>query len=115
MSRIVIAAYRPRPGQERALEALMRRHHQRLYHDGLVADRPLTLMRARDGTMIEQFEWLSREAETAARASRPIQQLRAEYPPLCDRVPLGDTIETHGLQSEFDSIEDCALHPEFSP
>ena len=34
MGRIVIAAYRPKPGREKALEALMRRHHERLRAEG---------------------------------------------------------------------------------
>lgn len=53
----VIVAYKPRPGMEaRALEVLQR-HMDVLRSEGLVTDYPSTLLRSRDGTLIEIFEW----------------------------------------------------------
>ena len=62
MGRIVIVAYRPKPGQQAALESLMRRHHARLLAHGLVTDRVPMLMSAADGTIVEVFEWMSAAA-----------------------------------------------------
>ena len=115
MGRIVIAAYRPKPGREKALEGLMRRHHERLRAEGLVSDRQPALMRAQDGTVVEVFEWLSAEAMAAAHSNRAVQRMWDEYAEVCDYVPLHEMTEAHNLFAEFEPIEDKALHPEFSP
>jgi quinol monooxygenase YgiN len=116
MGRIVIAAYRPKPGRQQALEALMRRHHERLRAEGLVTDRQPTLMRAKDGTVVEVFEWLSADAIAAAHSNRTVQRMWDEYAEVCDYVPLHEMTETHNLFAEFEPMQvDEALHPEFSP
>lgn len=115
MGRIVIAAYRPKPGREKALEALMRNHYQRLRTEGLVSDRQPMLMRAQDGTVIEVFEWLSAEAVAAAHSNRAVQQMWDAYAEVCDNISLDEMAEAHRLFADFEPIEDRALHPEFSP
>ena len=115
MGRIVIAAYRPKPGREKALDTLMRRHHERLRTEGLVSDRQPTLMRAQDGTVIEVFEWLSAEAVAAAHSNRAVQQMWDDYAEVCDYIPLDQMTEAHRIFADFEPIEDRALHPEFSP
>jgi hypothetical protein len=116
MGRIVIAAYRPKPGRQQALETLMRRHHERLRAEGLVTDRQPTLMRARDGTVVEVFEWLSADAIAAAHGNRAVRRMWDEYAEVCDNVPLREMTETHMLFAEFEPMRaDEDLHPEFSP
>jgi hypothetical protein len=116
MGRIVIAAYRPKPGRQEALETLMRRHHGRLRAEGLVTDRRPTLMRAGDGTVVEVFEWLSADAIAAAHRNRAVQRMWDEYAQISDTVPLHEMSETHALFAEFEPMPvDDALYPEFSP
>jgi quinol monooxygenase YgiN len=64
---IVIVAYRPKPGKETDLLELVRNRVPTLRKEGLVTDRKPTIMRARDGTIIEVSEWKSPEAIDAAR------------------------------------------------
>ena len=78
MGRIVIVAYRPKPGRDAALEALMQRHHQRLHGEGLVTEREPVLMRAADGTIVEVFEWRSQQAMASAHDNPRVQQMWAE-------------------------------------
>jgi hypothetical protein len=116
MGRIVIIAYRPKPGQQAALESLMRQHHKRLLGQGLVTDRLPTLMRAADGTVVEVFEWVSGKAIAAAHDDPAVQQLWREYEALCDYVPLAQLPEAQALFAEFEPFAPAAeLHPEFSP
>ena len=116
MGRIVIAAYRPRPGREADLERLVRQHHQRLAAEKLVTERVPVLMRARDGTVIEVFEWVSAEAIAAAHENRAVQIMWAEFEQISEHVPLADSTEARRLFAEFEPLAaDEALHPEFSP
>ena len=66
MGRIVIACYRPKAGKNEALRALMQTHLSTLRSEGLVTDRKSIMMEAKDGTILEIFEWKSREAIEAA-------------------------------------------------
>jgi hypothetical protein len=63
---IVIALYKPNPGQDEALRGLIRKHLPTLREFGLATDRPSMLMRAGDGTYLEIFEWVSEEASAQA-------------------------------------------------
>ena len=62
----VIDAYRRKPGKEDGLLELVRSGVPTLRQEGLVSDWAPTIMRARDGTIIEVSEWKSREAIDAA-------------------------------------------------
>jgi quinol monooxygenase YgiN len=63
---IVIVAYQPKPGKEREVIELVRSRVPTLRNQGLVTDREPTIMRARDGTIIEVSEWKSQESIDAA-------------------------------------------------
>jgi hypothetical protein len=116
MGRIVIAAYRPKPGRSHALERLMRRHHQRLRGEGLVADRLPALMRASDGTIVEVFEWLSPNAISEVHNSATVQSMWREYAEVSDYVPLAELKESAASFAEFEPLSMAEdLHPEFSP
>ena len=62
----VIVAYRPKPGKGDELLELVQSRVPTLRQEGLVTDRAPTIMRARDGTIVEVSEWKSREAIDAA-------------------------------------------------
>ncbi len=63
---IVFALYRPHPAKEKALEKLVRDHVPTLLRLGLVTDRAALHARAKNGTVIEVFEWTSRDAARRA-------------------------------------------------
>ena len=60
--RIVIVAYKPKPGKEEMLQNLMLNHYAVLKEQDLVTDCKPILMQAKDGSIIEVFEWKSDEA-----------------------------------------------------
>ena len=67
--RIVIVAYRPKPGKDNVLLAELRDHVHLLRSEGLATDRHPVLMRAKDGTVLEIFEWASPAAIEEAHGS----------------------------------------------
>ena len=87
MGRMVIAAYKPHPGQEEALEELVRDHLPILRRLGLATDRPALAMRAGDGTIVEVFEWMSEEAVAAAHQNPDVRALWERFGALCECVP----------------------------
>jgi hypothetical protein len=116
MGRIVIVAYRPKPGQQAALESLVRRHHTRLLAQGLVTDRAPVRMRAADGTIVEVFEWSSAAAMAAADDHDAVQRIWSDYAAIGDCVPLAQLREAQDLFAEFEPLlAGAELHPELSP
>lgn len=105
MGRIVVVAYRPKPGHEQALRSLALGHVGRLRREGLVSDREAVLMVAKDGTVIEIFEWKSEEAIEAAHGNAAVLAMWKEYGEVCDYIPAGKVLEMGQLFSEFTPLE----------
>jgi quinol monooxygenase YgiN len=103
--RIAIVGYKPKPGRAEALKSLARTHVQRLRTEGLVTAREPIIMEAKDGTIIEVFEWKSKEALEAAHRNPSVQAMWKEYAEVCDYVPVASVEETKQLFSEFSSLD----------
>ena len=101
MGRIVIVCYRPKPGKVQELRQLMKSHVSRLRTEKLVTQRAPIMMEAADGTVIEVFEWASKEAMQEAHENPAVQEMWAEYAAVCDYVPVGSIAEAGQLFSEF--------------
>jgi len=102
--RIVVVGYRPLPGKETALKALMKNHVTRLRKQGLVSDREPILMESKSGTIIEVFGWKSKEAIAAAHSNPEVQKMWGEYAEVCEYVPVGSLEEAGNLFSEFSAV-----------
>jgi hypothetical protein len=105
MPRLVIAAYRPKPGQRDALLALVREHVPTLRRLGLATGRPGLAMRAADGTVLEVFEWVSREAIARAHHDPEVQVLWSKFGAVCDYMSLDSVAEARQLFAEFEPID----------
>jgi quinol monooxygenase YgiN len=105
MGRIVIVAYKPKPGKGEALKELTKTHVPRLKAERLVTDRETIIMEAADGTIVEVFEWLSAEAIQQAHQNKVVHQLWAEYAEVCDYVNLGSLAEAGNMFAEFNSVD----------
>lgn len=105
MGRIVIACYKPKPGMKDQLVELTRRHVQRLQAEGLVTDREPFAMEAQDGTVVEVFEWKSKEAIEAAHSNPRVQEMWQEYAEGCEYVPIAGLQEAKEVYSEFAPID----------
>jgi hypothetical protein len=105
MGRIVIAAYKPKRGKEDDLRRLMSEHLPILRSQGLVTDRDSILMEAKDRTIIEVFEWKSREAIEAAHSNPVVLKMWERYAVVCDYVPISAVEEGSQLFSEFTPLD----------
>jgi hypothetical protein len=104
MGDMVIAAYRPRPGQEDALLNLVRDHVPDLRRWGLATDRHALAMRASCGTIIEVFEW--HEGAIATAHQHPeVLAMWGRYAEVCEYVPLRDLAEAAQMFAQFAPIE----------
>ncbi|TWI99430.1 hypothetical protein JN11_02747 [Mucilaginibacter frigoritolerans] len=105
MGRIVIVAYKPKPGKEQALKELSKTHVSRLKNEGLVTYREPVIAETADGTIIEVFEWLSDEAIQNAHTNPAVLQMWSEYAAVCDYVPLNTLAESSNMFAEFTPVD----------
>jgi quinol monooxygenase YgiN len=103
---IVIVAYRPKPGKEKETLELVRSRVPTLRKEGLVTDRPPTIMRARDGTIIEVSEWKSQEAIDAAHKNPIVLAMWNKFFETCDCIPLNKLSESAEMFAGFEPIAD---------
>jgi len=103
---IAIVAYRPKPRKEKDLLDLVRSRVPTLRKEGFVTDREPTIMRARDGTIIEVSEWKSQEAIDAAHKNPNVLAIWDKFFVICDCVPLKTLAEAKEMFAGFEPIED---------
>ena len=103
-SRIVMVAYKPKPGKEGELKTLALDHHSRLKAEDLVTDRLPILMQSQDGTIIEVFEWKSAEAIQQAHTNKAVGQMWQEFSQVSEYVPIGQVSESSNLFADYSCI-----------
>lgn len=99
--RTVIVCYRPKPGQEAKLHALVHSHVPELRRLGLATGRAPYTLRAADGTCVEVFEWTSAAAIEAAHQHPEVHGLWAAFGAACDVVKFSELAEAQSLFAEF--------------
>lgn len=105
MSVMVIACYRPKPGKDAELLALMKSHLPVLRAEGLVGDGPSLCGKAKDGTIVEVFSWKSQAAIDAAHENKTVLAMWEKYAAICDYVPIGDVAEAKEMFSPFAPVD----------
>ena len=103
-SRITIAVYKPIAGKENELEKLMHTHHSRLLNLDLVTDRRPIIMQSEDGSILEVFEWKSKEAIHAAHSHPDVLTMWSEFSTVCEYLPTSQVKEIGNMFSEFTPI-----------
>jgi len=103
---VVIVAYRPKPGKAKETLDLVRSRVPTLRNEGLVTDRTPTIMRARDGTIIEVSEWKSQEAIDAAHKNPIVLAMWNKFFTVCDCVPLNTLPEIAEMFAGFEPVTD---------
>lgn len=101
MGKIVIATYKPKVGKEKILDRLVRDHVKVLRNQGLATLRPPMIMKSADGTVVEVFEWISKQAIEDAQINKDVQEYWAKYKEVCDIIPVSNLIEANTSFSEF--------------
>jgi hypothetical protein len=104
MPDIVIACYRPKPGQDAALRTLLHEHVPYLRQQGLATSRESILGQARDGTYVEVFEWAT-GAIARAHEHPGVRAMWQRYDEACEHVALKDLAEAQGLFAGLAPVE----------
>ena len=72
--------------------------------EDLVTERAPILMSAADGTVIEVFEWVSKDAMSRAHTNPRVLELWGRYAQVCDYVPVSTVAEAGQLFSDFEPL-----------
>jgi quinol monooxygenase YgiN len=104
MGRVVIVAYKPKEGKQKELEALMQTHVPRLRQENLVTDREPVIIRSEDGTIVEVFEWASKEAIESAHTNPSVLAMWQEFADVCEFLPVSQVQEASQMFSEFEPL-----------
>lgn len=104
MGSISLACYRPRPGCEQALLELVRNHLPPLRAEGLVTERASIVMRAADGTIVEVFEWMSREAIEGAHKNPVVLDLWKKFEAVCSYETPSNIAEFQNMFAHFEPV-----------
>ena len=105
MSVMVIACYRPKPGEDEALKALVKDHLPVLRAEGLAGEGPSLCGRAKDGTIVEVFCWKSQAAIDAAHENKAVLAMWNKFEKVCDFVVVGDVAEARELFSPLEPLD----------
>ena len=101
---IVIVAYKPKSGKEADLLQLTREHVPLLRAEGLATDRPFTACQAKDGTVVEVFEWAPGGVQRAHSNPR-VLKLWERYAAACDIVSLASLSEASNMFASFTPLK----------
>ena len=105
MGQITIAAFRPKPGMEAELLAVIADRLPLLRKLGLSTARAPVLMRSREGVIIEVSEWVSEEAIERAHRTPEVLALWGRFGACSDYVKLDSLAETHEDFATFSTID----------
>jgi hypothetical protein len=104
MGSISVACYRPRPGKEADLLALVQDHLPPLRAEGLVTERPSIVMRTADGTVIEVFEWRSQDAIARAHDNPIVLDLWKRFEAVCQYETPSNIPEFQHMFAHFEPL-----------
>ena len=104
MGRITFAIYRPKAGKEKQLLQLVDEHLPILKSQNLVTDRKPIVMQAKNKSVIEVFEWKSRDAIDHAHHNPEVQKLWQRFGEVCDFESPTNIEEFSQMFSEFEAI-----------
>jgi quinol monooxygenase YgiN len=104
MGPIVIAVFRPKPGKEADLLACARDHLPVLRAEGLATSLPSLVLRSKDGSLLEIFEWASHAAIDEAHSNPRVLALWERYEACCDYATLDDLDEARMMFPDFERV-----------
>lgn len=104
MNLVAIASYKPKAGKENEFLQLLEKHVPTLRDEGLVSNKASYSMRAKDGTIIEVFEWLSSEAKALAHQNARVNAVWGQFFELAELVNLGGLEESTKPFAAFENI-----------
>lgn len=101
---ISIACFRPRPRKAKELLKVVKDHLPVLRKQKLVTARKAIQARAKDGSIIEIFEWKSQKAIDDAHRDPEVLKLWARYAACSEWIKIGDIAEADRMFPGFEPV-----------
>ena len=105
MGQFSIACYKPKAGKETDLLQIVREHVPILRKEKLVTDRVAHVMKSKDGTIVEVFEWASPQAIADAHKNPNVLAMWGRFNDACEIVKLVDLAESKDMFAGFEPID----------
>lgn len=105
MGIMVIACYRPNPGKDDDLLALVKTHLPVLRKESLVGDGLSLCGRAADGVIVEVFQWKSQDAMNAAHENARVLAMWDKFAEVCDYTVIADVAGAKDMFTPLTPIE----------
>ncbi|MEW6730048.1 MAG: hypothetical protein AB1489_01805 [Acidobacteriota bacterium] len=103
---IVFALYRPHEGKDEELRKLIAQHVPTLRKLELITDRPAVLVKSKNGTYIEIFEWRTAQSSEQAHHHPEVAKVWEAMDKVAD-LPALDTLEE--IKGRFPHFEPVNL------
>ncbi len=104
MGRISIAAFKPKPGKEKELLAVLAARLPLLQRLRLATRRPDVTMRSNDGVIIQVSEWVDDDSIRRAHSTPEVLVLWNRFEACCRYVKLDSIAEAHEDFATFEAI-----------
>lgn len=104
MGRTVFAIYKPNEGKEDELLELIKVHTPLLFKEGLLADKSVFVLKAKQGEIIEVFKWSSLDAINQAHASEKVMALWNRFGEICTYQNLKSLAEIDSVFPDFELL-----------
>ena len=102
MGQFVIVTFKPIAGKEEELKEIVLNHVPTLHGIGLATSRPAYIMKSKNGSIIEVFEWESQEAIAKAHEHPVVLEMWKKFEAACEYKPL---IELEECKEFFPGFE----------
>lgn len=105
MGIIVITCFKPKPGKDAELLEVVKDHLPVLRKEGLVTDKVCHVMRSKNGSILEVFEWKSEEAINEAHKNKNVLELWKRFEEACEYKTLSSVEESGMMFPEFEPVD----------
>lgn len=102
---ISVAIYRPKRGKTKQLLGCLKDHMAVLRTQKLITARKPIIMRAKDGTIVEVFEWKSAKAIEEAHRNPVVAKLWERYNQCCTYHKFNDLAEAEQVFAGFEPVD----------
>ena len=102
---ISIACYKPKEGKEEGLLQAVKNHLPVLLKEGLVTDRKSIVMRSKNGTIVEVFEWKSSNSIENAHKNPAVGELWKIFNEVCTYEKLQTLEEIKDMFAGFEPVD----------
>ena len=105
MGRVVFAIYKPFNRKIDALLEIVKQHKPLLLQENLVTSRPFIVLKTKNGSIIEIFEWKSEAAIEAAHSNKKIMEIWDAFSKVCTYETLQSLDEANSIFSDFEVLD----------